>query len=133
VKFFVDNVVLIFAAFTSGLLLLWPYVQRRTAGPALNAHGATRLMNDQNAVVVDVRDPADFNAGHIPNAKHIPLADIEKRASELKLDKPIIFVCQTGTKAGKAASTLRKTGRENVFVLDAGLRAWKEAGLPIVK
>jgi rhodanese-related sulfurtransferase len=133
VKFFYDNIILIIAAFTSGLLLLWPFVQKRSAGPALNAHGATRLINDSNAIVLDVRDAKEFEKGHVPNARHVPLEDVEKRAAEFKGKNPIIVMCASGPRAGKAAGTLRAQGCESVFVLDSGVVGWKEAGLPLVK
>jgi rhodanese-related sulfurtransferase len=133
VKFFLDNIILIFAAFTSGLLLLWPLIQKQSAGPALNAHGATRLINDQNAIVLDVRDSKEFDKGHVPNARNVPLAQVEQRAAEFKGKKPVIVMCAGGTRAGKAAGALRAQGCDNVFVLDSGVQGWKEAGLPLVK
>ena len=132
-KFVTENIVLIAIAFVSGAMLLWPYLLRRSAGPSLDTLGATRLINDTGAVVVDVRSPAEFATGHLPNARNIPAEEVEKRAGELKADKPVLVVCANGPRAGKAAAALRKAGREQVFCLDGGVGAWRQAGLPIVK
>lgn len=131
-KFIIDNLLLIGIAFVSGALLLWPLIARRSAGPLLDTLAATRLIND-GASVVDVRPAAEFSAGHLPNAKNIPVAEIEQRMKELPQGKPILVVCNIGQVAGKAAAALRKAGRDPVFSLNGGLKAWREAGLPVVK
>lgn len=131
-KFIIENWGLILLAFISGGMLVWPMVQRGRAGASLDTLGATRLMND-GAVVLDVRENAEFAGGHLPNAKNIPNADLEKRAAELPSDKPVLVVCATGQRSGKAATVLRKLGREKVYCLDGGLGAWRQAGLPVVK
>lgn len=131
-KFLIDNIFLVIVAFASGAMLLWPAIQRRTAGPALDTLGATRLINDTNAIVVDVRDPAEFAAGHLPNARNIPLAEIDKRAADLPQGKPVLVCCASGSRSGRAVAALRQGGRE-VFNLAGGLQAWREAGLPVVK
>jgi rhodanese-related sulfurtransferase len=133
VKFLQENIILIAAAFVSGLMLLWPLINRRAAGAALNHIGATRLINDHNATILDVRPNTEFAAGHVANSKNIPLEDIDKRVGEVSKDKPVIVVCAVGQKAGKAAAQLRASGLTEVFVLDGGLSAWREAGLPVVK
>jgi rhodanese-related sulfurtransferase len=133
VKFLQENMILIAAAFGSGLMLLWPLVARRSAGASLNHIGATRLINDHNATILDVRPNTEFTVGHVANSKNIPLEDIDKRLGEVSKDKPVIVVCAVGQKAGKAAGLLRAAGLTQVFVLDGGLTAWREAGLPVVK
>jgi rhodanese-related sulfurtransferase len=132
VKFFVDNWGLILLAFVSGGMLLWPAILRQRAGAVVNATGATRLMND-GAIVLDVRDSGEFAAGHLPNSRNIPTVDIEKRVGELASGKPVLVVCANGQRAGRAAITLRKSGRDPVYCLEGGVAAWRTAGLPIVK
>lgn len=129
-NFFVENWTLILIAFVSGAMLVWPAVQR--GGNRVNTHAATRLIND-GALVVDVREPAEFNAGHLPNSRHIPVGDVAKRAAELPANKTVLLVCASGQRAGRAASVLRKAGHEQVFCLDGGVGAWRQAGLPVVK
>jgi rhodanese-related sulfurtransferase len=133
VKFFQDNIFIIVAAFVSGAMLLWPFINRRAAGATVNHVGATRLINDHNAQILDVRSAAEYAVSHVANSKNIPLDEIEKRRAELQNEKPVIVVCQTGQRASKAAGQLRAAGLSQVFVLDGGVQAWKEAGLPTTK
>ena len=132
-KFLLDNIILIVIAFASGAMLLWPVVQRRSAGPGLDTLGATRLINDTHAVVLDIREPAEYAAGHLPNARNIPAGELEKRMGELPAAKPVLVCCASGSRSGRAIAALRKAGREQVFNLDGGLNAWRQAGLPVVK
>lgn len=132
VNFLIDNIVLVALALASGAMLLWPAIQRRGAGQGLDTLAATRLINDSHAVVVDVREPAEFAGGHLPNARNIPLGELDKRAGDLPKGKPVILCCASGARSGKAVSMLGKDGRE-VFNLAGGLQAWREAGLPLVR
>jgi rhodanese-related sulfurtransferase len=132
VNFIVENIFLIGIAFISGGMLVWPLVNKATAGPQLDTLAATRLMND-GAVVVDVREEAEFSAGHLTSAKHIPVGDIGKRIGDIPAGKPVLVYCATGTRSGKAAAALKKAGRDQIFNLNGGIAAWKQAGLPIVK
>lgn len=131
-QFLIDNIVLVAAAIASGTLLLLPAIQRRGAGAGLDTLAATRLINDSHAVVVDVRDSAEFATGHLPNARNIPLAELEGRAGELPGGKPLLVCCATGVRSGRAVAALGKGGRQ-VFNLAGGLKAWREAGLPLVR
>lgn len=132
-NFFVDNIVLVAIAFVSGGMLLWPLIARRSAGPSLDTLGATRLMNDAGAVVLDVRSPAEFAAGHVPNARNIPLAELEQRAGELPASKPVLVCCDNGSGSSRATALLRRNGREDVFSLAGGVQGWRQAGLPVIK
>ena len=132
-EFITENIVLVAIAFASGAMLLWPMVARQAAGPSLDTLGATRLINDTGAIVVDVRPAAEFEAGHLPNARNIPLAEIDKRAGELPAGKPVLVCCSSGSQSGRAAAALRRAGRQDVFNLAGGLQAWRQAGLPLVK
>ena len=132
-QFIVDNIFVFAIAFASGAMLLWPLVRARTGGPTLTTLEATRLINSKNAQVVDVRNANDFATGSLPNAKNIPTANLKARAGELKKDKPVIVVCNTGATAGPAAAQLRAAGFTEVFVLAGGVAGWREAGLPLRK
>jgi rhodanese-related sulfurtransferase len=85
--------------------------------------------------MVDVREPAEFNAGHAPNAKNIPLAQLDKRIGELDKFKsrPLVVVCQTGGKSHAATAALRKAGFAEVVVLAGGIGAWQQASMPVEK
>ena len=132
-NFVTENIFLIAIAFASGAMLLWPVVNRGMGGATLGTLQATRLMNDQGALVIDVRPPAEFAAGHLPQARNIPSDEVAKRAGELPAGKPLIVVCASGSRAGKAASALRAAGRQDVFCLEGGIAGWQQAGLPLVK
>jgi rhodanese-related sulfurtransferase len=126
------NFLLLATALASGAMLLWPLVRRSTGGPRVTATEATRLINREDAVVVDIRDQGEYQAGHILGAKNVPLARVE--SGELKSkDKTIIVYCETGDRAPKAAAALKKQGFEKVVNLSGGLAAWKQAGLPVAK
>lgn len=132
-KFLTENFLLILIAFVSGGMLIWPLVNQRGAGANLDTLSATRLMNEGNSLVIDIRGNGEFNAGHLPNSKNIPLADIEKRIDEIPAGKKVLVVCENGQTSGKASAMLKKAGREEVFGLGGGVSAWRQAGLPIIK
>lgn len=96
---------------------------------------AVELMNHQNAVVLDVRDPAEFSAGHILNAINVPLAALEDRSGELEpyRTRPVIVYCRTGPRAARAGALLRKKGFTAISKLSGGIMAWESAGLPLSK
>ena len=89
------------------------------------------MINHQGAVLLDTRSIEAFQGGHIPQARHAPLADIEKKAASLAKDKPLILVCEMGRSTIDAASRLRAQGFTAVSVLDGGIKAWSTAGLPL--
>src|SRR5690348_6910409 len=85
------------------------------------------LLINKGAAVLDLRAQGDFKAGHIINARNLPMQELEGRASELdKLkDQPLLLACQSGTDAQSAATRLGKQGFQQLFVLKGGLAAWK--------
>jgi rhodanese-related sulfurtransferase len=131
VQFFLDNIFLIAIAFISGGMLVWPLIRNRAAGPALSTLQATQLINSRNAVVVDVRTPDEFKTGSLPNARNVPADKVAEKMPDIKKDKPLIVVCASGSRAGRAAAQLRAGGYGEVYVLAGGIAAWREAGLPI--
>ena len=137
VNFFADynNLALIALAVVSGGLLAWPAISRGTSGKTVNPAAATQLINKRNAVVVDIREATEYAKGHLPQAKHAPLGELEGKASGLAKNKetPIILVCQTGQRAGRAQAVLKQAGYSEVYSLEGGLAAWQQAGLPVVK
>ena len=136
VKFIQENLLLIAVAVASGAMLLWPYVRRVGGGAAVSAAQATQLINREDALVVDVRDPGEFGTGHILGAKNVPLSRIDAAGSEIaakRKEKPVIVYCDNGNRATKAASALRSQGFSKVVSLSGGLGAWRQAGLPLEK
>ena len=134
VEFVRNNLLLFVVAFVSGAMLLWPLFRRTAGGPWVNTAQATHLINREDALVVDVRDPGEYGAGHILGAKNIPLSrigdgELAKRAKE----RPVIVYCDGGERSSKATSGLRKQGFTRVVNLTGGLKAWQQAGLPVEK
>jgi len=135
VEFFKSNILLIGLAIGSGIMLLLPSFKKGAGGvPNLSPAEAVTLINRSNAFVLDVRDDAEFAGGHIADATHIPLANLEARIGELKKyqNKPILVNCQKGMRAAKACDILRKAEFTQVNNLQGGLSAWLEAKLPVV-
>ncbi len=104
-----------------------------TAGARMSPLEAVRLMNDREAVVVDVRPTADFKKGHLLNAVSLPVAKIDEQAGTLAKDKskPVLVYCALGGSAIEAAKQLRKAGYTEVYPLRGGLNGWISANLPI--
>ena len=135
-KFVQENLLLIAVAFVSGAMLLWPYVRRVGGGPSVSAVQATQLINREDALVLDVRDPGEYGSGHILGAKNLPLSRIDAAGSEIaakRRDKPVIVYCDSGSRASKAVAALRSQGFSRVLNLSGGLGAWQQAGLPVEK
>jgi rhodanese-related sulfurtransferase len=136
VTFFTDysNLVLIAVALISGALLLWPTIARRGRG-GLSAAAATQLINRRNAVVIDLRSAAEFGNGHLPSARHVEFAELQAKVAQLTKNKsnPVLLVCQNGQQSNKAARIVRDAGYAEVHVLEGGVNAWQQAGMPVVK
>ena len=133
---FVRNNLLLFAvAFVSGAMLLWPLVRRSAGGPWVTPVQATHLINREDALVVDVRDPGEYGAGHILGAKNVPLARIDEGSPELakRKDRPLVVYDDRGERASKAVGALKKQGFSRVVNLSGGIGAWQQAGLPVEK
>lgn len=133
VKFLIDNIWLIGLALVSGGALLWPSLQRR--GDKVSLLQATQLINQGKAIIVDVREPAEFADGHLRDAKNIPFKELANRLGELGKfkAKTVIAVCQTGVTSAKAAAQLKKAGFSEAVSLDGGIAAWKSQNLPLAK
>jgi len=134
-KFVADHIFLVTVAVVSGGMLAWPAIRRTTSGASVSTLQATLLINQQNALVLDVREPAEFQKGHLLNARNVALSELDARAAELEKHKakPVIVVCENGNRSDKAAAALRKHGFGQVFSLSGGLGAWRQAGLPLEK
>ena len=134
-KFVQENILLIAVAFVSGGMLLWPAVRRGASGPTVNTLEATILINQRDALVLDVRDSSEYHQGHILAARSVPLAQLETRIRDLEKykERPVIISCQNGNVSARAAGVLRHHGFTQVFNLAGGITAWQQAGLPVEK
>ena len=133
--FIKNNLLLIAVAFASGAMLLWPFVRRTAGGPWVSTLQATQMINRQDALLLDVRDAAEYAKGHILGAKNVPLGDFERRAAELDKHKakPVIVTCDSGSRATRVIEGLKTRGFARVFNLNGGYGAWQQAGLPVEK
>jgi len=125
---------LVLVMFLSGGMLLWPMVQRRFSSMKdIGNLEATQLINAGNAILLDVREPKEYDGGRLPKAIHIPLSQLGSRGQELaKLTgRPVVVYCERGARSRMAAGPLAKQGFADVYSLTGGFRAWKSAGLPV--
>ncbi len=125
---------LVSVALASGGLLLWPMLKGATEG-GLTSAAAVQLINREKAVVIDLCEADEFAAGHVGGAKHIALNQLEERLPTVVKNKtlPLILVCQSGARSGRAVAIAKKLGYEKAQSLAGGLGAWKSANLPIEK
>jgi rhodanese-related sulfurtransferase len=133
VKFILDHIFVVAIAVVSGLALLWPAL--RPAGRRATALQVTQMINRGKTTVLDVRGADEFAAGHLRDAKNIPLADLTNRIGELDKSKnrTVVVVCQSGARSDKAVRQLAAAGFGDVWSLDGGVAAWQAAGLPVTK
>lgn len=101
-----------------------------TKVPSIDPNAAADQFNGGHAIVLDVREPDEWSAGHIPGAIHIPLGQLADRAGELPTDRPIIAACRSGARSAKATKLLNERGLD-VTNLEGGTKAWHGAGLPL--
>ncbi len=100
---------------------------------SLTPAGAIQLINNEDAVLLDVREPAETVGGKIAKAIQIPVGSVGQRVGELDKhkDKNIIVYCNTGSRAGVACRELNKAGFDKVYSLSGGMTAWQDAHLPV--
>jgi rhodanese-related sulfurtransferase len=132
---FTANHPLLVAGFVAVLVLLvWTEMMRKLRGlPELSPAQAVPWINDPNAVIVDVSSVADFNRGHIVNARNLPasrLANPDAEILKLKAHK-LLVVCKSGQTAVAAAQSLRKMGASEVAVLKGGMAQWRSEQFPV--
>ncbi|MBX3665219.1 MAG: rhodanese-like domain-containing protein [Burkholderiales bacterium] len=130
------NMMLFGAAVATGAMLLWPLLMRPfRAGREVSAHEAVQLINRRDALVVDVRDTGEFEAGHVAGARHVPEKQLVERLRELEKFKtrPIIVTCRSGTRSDVAVQVLRRNGFGEAMNLRGGIGAWEQAGMPLEK
>jgi len=135
-EFILNNIWLVAMFVASGAVLLWPELSRFAGGAsALGTLEATRLMNQNSTLILDVRDDAEFAAGHLPRARHIPLAELGKRVDEIAKykEKAVLVSCGSGTRSGRAVKVLKAAGFASVYELKGGLAAWQRESLPVEK
>lgn len=135
-KFIQDNIWLVLVALASGTILVWPLISRKFSGAKeAGPMEVVQWMNRKEAVLVDVREPAEFGVGHPPGARNLPQSQLGQRLGELEKfkGKPVVLVCQSGARAHAAVAQFRKAGFGELAVLSGGFAAWQQANLPVEK
>jgi rhodanese-related sulfurtransferase len=117
------------------LLALFIRNETRRGGQTVSAQALVEMVNKENALVLDVRDKKEFDAGHIVNAINIPQASLADRLDELNKykERPVVVACRMGQHSGTAGTLLRKNGFTNVRRLTGGIAEWRNQNLPVVK
>jgi len=136
VEFIQKNIWLVMIAITSAVLFIWPTVAKLfSRAREVGVADAVLMINRKDAAIVDVREPSEFKAGHIPNARNIPAGQVKERTKELEKLKgrPILLVCQTGTRSATIYGELTALGFAEVAGLAGGMGAWQQANMPVEK
>ena len=118
------------------ILFVSPVIQAQTFPNHLSAQQAAQwLASDKTVVVLDVRTPAEFRTGHLPNAVNVDYTtpDFEQQVAKLRKATPYLLHCAVGGRSTKALPVLQKFAFRDVRHLDGGIRAWQDAKLPVVK
>jgi rhodanese-related sulfurtransferase len=134
---FVTNHWILFVALVVILvLLLWNIISAKRGGAEMGPAEVTQLINREDAVVIDVRDKAQYAKGHIVGAINMPMPELSQRMKELDKfrDRPIILCCQMGDTSSGAGIALMKASRlPKLYRLRGGILAWQNLNLPLTK
>ncbi|OGT72056.1 MAG: hypothetical protein A3I78_08890 [Gammaproteobacteria bacterium RIFCSPLOWO2_02_FULL_56_15] len=131
---FISNHILLVSMLAGvAALLIWNVMKDSFSGiPQVSPAEMTRLINHEDALVLDVRSTGEFSNGHVLNAINIPAADLEVRGKELvKYHDSTVVVCNSGVTSAKTIQVLKAAGLDKVYNLKGGLYAWQNAGLPL--
>jgi rhodanese-related sulfurtransferase len=114
------------------LVMLVEYLKNRGNTHHLSPSKAIHLINHENATVIDIRSQEAYTSGHIVGSLSIPANELTKKIDKFKA-QPIIIVCATGAESARIVSTLKPKEVGPTYVLSGGIRAWKEAEMPLIK
>jgi len=130
------NMMLFGGAVATGVMLLWPLVMRPfRAGREVGVVEAVQMINRKDALVIDLRDTGEYEAGHIAGARHVPEKQLAERLKELEKfkDRALLVVCRNGVRSSVGVQVLRRGGFSEAVNLQGGIAAWEQAGMPIEK
>jgi rhodanese-related sulfurtransferase len=99
----------------------------------LTVQEAKEMIDAGNVDLVDVREPHEYSAGHVPGARLVPLNSLPTRAAELDNANPIVFICAVGQRSALAAEYAAAAGKTNLYSIDGGTDGWAKSGFPIDK
>ncbi len=109
--------------------------ERRKAGPQVSPAQLSMLINNEDALVLDVRADKEFRKGHVVGAMNVPYNQLNDRIDQLDKYKgrPVVLVCKMGSTTGSVAKRLRERGFEKVYRLNGGMMEWSASQMPVVK
>ena len=117
------------------LLALDPLRRRSTGIKSISAVQLPQLINHEEAIVLDVGEPAEFKKGHIPKAINMPISQLTNELGRLEKyrtkDIPIVVSSRANQHANRAANILRKNNFSNLYTLNGGLVSWEKENLPL--
>ncbi len=125
-----NNIFIFAVAIICALMLAYPALRKGRAGVGLSTSAAIQLVNQRQAIWVDIRSPEHFKAGHIPQARNLPATDLEQKAHTLPKNKPLVLVCENGRDSTRYAAKLRTQGYPEAASLEGGMQAWATSSLP---
>lgn len=99
-------------------------------GREIAVNEAARRVERGDAVLLDVREPEEWQAGHAAAAKHLPISELRDRLAEVPQDRPLLAVCRSGNRSSQVAAALAQLGYE-IDNVQGGMKAWVKAGLPL--
>ncbi len=115
------------------LVALFVYGERPKKYQVVDTNGAVTLMDDDDLIILDVREEKERVTGFINSANHIPMAQVKGKLDTLDKSKKILTYCKSGTRSKATAELLSKNQFDRVYNLKGGFDAWQAAGLPINK
>jgi len=130
-QFMQQNAVYIFIALLIGWMLWQRMIAPKLSGVKSISPSEYIKLRDQAHVLLDVRQPGEWQSGHAKVAVHIPLGEVTKRMHEIEQNKPVVVICASGNRSAMAATTLARAGFATVYNFSGGMGAWHSAGLPI--
>lgn len=114
--------------------LLFEARNRKNGTKKLSLASTIQMLNHEDAVLVDVRNLAEYNKGHIQGAFHVPFSNLSQAPTLQKVKgRSVILTCQTGLQASAAFAILKKQGFDALYCMDGGMSAWVNERLPVVK
>lgn len=132
---FISNHPLLFAALvaTIAMIAFMEYQRATQAAKAVSPMRATRLRNSEDAVFIDVRPRKEFETGHLPGARSVPVSELEQHLKQLEKIRnvPWILYDDGGMNAQRVAKKLASAGFGPLYAVDGGVPAWTKAELPL--
>jgi rhodanese-related sulfurtransferase len=96
----------------------------------LPAERVAEMLREDGVELIDVREPHEWEAGHIDGARHIPMERLPSEAETIGRDRAVVFQCRGGNRSAMAAEAFRQAGYD-AYNMEGGLKAWAELGLPL--